>query len=662
MRLICERPAPSTFIPLFAVGAFGKTAERYVFVRYVCRQIRDSVKSIEYVFCVTRVITYQEVFDLPVSLIDLTLKHTIILCCSLVFLFLGAAFSNASGIPPPALSVDFDAHSANKYLGLERDFIKPYLFDTVYGGAYHSLDGNGNVLDASKDVIFQANVILLLAGMNSKQMPDPDVKRYLDSSAGFIVRYLEWGPDGPGNWYLSTARNGSNPQPMTWLAPSEAYVSYALLWAYLTTGNQSYLNAAKINIDFQMENFPDGHLMTDVRGHSGDVGYRSPERLAYYTMGQVTHNSSYLEYAKTFQAANYGSNGWEHTYVNGTRVKLYLHGNAVLDEDQYALATGDPTALSEGQQLVDAYWAQGGTGRDYDQDRLAIDLTLWTLTSNEKYRHDALLTYQDLLKFWDPNPPFGFWSDLGKTTKTCFSRGYPLLDLTPPVIVADPEGQKVTAKIVDPTFQWLGLNYSGIGVNPASVYLFYSLDGHSWGGSMLMQTNGGDSYTALVPQDVAARNPLYLISASDYFNNTSWAEFTKPPTTTSVAVASTSTTTPIVIASKTSTTVPLVVAPTSSLGLAFAVIAAGLASAALVVVAGLMYRPARRPMPPAERLGHLVCRCPYWWECYRWHYDCPSCREMRALGGCCMCLPVGVRPGYCNHPPLDYHHVEPQDL
>jgi hypothetical protein len=144
---------------------------------------------------------------------------------ALSLLVITSSFTGVRGLPAPALSLDHEAHSARNFMTLEREFVKRHLFDAVYDGAYLSVDGKGNVIDPSKNLIFQANVILFLAGMSNDQESDPETTRYVDSAAQFIVRYLKWGADGPGNWYSSSNRTGSNPQEMSWLAPSEAYVS-----------------------------------------------------------------------------------------------------------------------------------------------------------------------------------------------------------------------------------------------------------------------------------------------------------------------------------------------------------------------------------------------------------------------------------------------------
>jgi hypothetical protein len=578
--------------------------------------------------------------------------------------------ASACSLQPPDLSLAFESHSARTYMNLEREFMKEYLFDMTYGGTYFALDGKGNVLDSTKNIIFQTNVILLLAGMNS-QSPDPDVSRFIDSAAGFVAKYLKWGTEGTGTWYYWSNRSGGDPHRMDWPAPSEAYVSYGLLWAYRITGNQTYLEVARTNLNYQMSNFPDGHILyfpRDVLTHAGDVTYRSPERMTYYSMRQLTGNTSYLDYARRIERATAGRNGWEpdRANQNGTIVKGGPHSSAIVDEVLFALASGDETALDEGRQLFAKYEAGGYSARDNYQDFLVMDLALWTITQNTTYRDDAIRVYNRLLELWDSSPPYGFWATVEKLTKTCFSRGYPLVDMTPPVIEADPEGQKVSAKIVDPNFKWLNLTYAGIGVNPSSVYLFYSLDGHNWIGAMRMQSSGGDTYTALVPQDVAVRNPLYMISASDYFNNTSIVEFRKPQITAPTIVASVTSTTASVVAtsmistsasivasSTTSTTmpsVPVLVTPIGSLNPGLAVIAlAALISGALIAVIALMYR--RRPVPPA---GYSVWRCPYCWECYRRHGDSLSCNEMRASGHCYMYIPEGLRPGQSNHTPPDY--------
>jgi hypothetical protein len=80
-------------------------------------------------------------------------------------------------------------------MDLERQFVKNYLFDPVYGGTYLSVGGSGNVINDSKDVIFQTNVILFLAGMNT-QSPDPDTVRLVDSAGKFILNYLKWEAGG----------------------------------------------------------------------------------------------------------------------------------------------------------------------------------------------------------------------------------------------------------------------------------------------------------------------------------------------------------------------------------------------------------------------------------------------------------------------------------
>jgi hypothetical protein len=290
---------------------------------------------------------------------------------------------------------------------------------------------------------------------------------------------------------------------------------------------------------------------------------------------------------------------------------------AVLDEIQYTLVTNDTTALSESRQLMEAFWTQGGTGREYYQARIVMDLGLWTITQETKYRDDAMRIYGYLLEFWDPSPPYGFWAGLDRMTKTCFTMGYPLLDITAPAIDADPEGRRISAEIIDPNYQWLDLTHLGIGVNPSSVYLFYSLDGQNWTGSMRMQTAEGDTYTVLVPQDVAARNPLYLISASDYFNNTSRVEFRKQQNT-------------------------VVASSTDSIGISFLAVGGGIAGAALAVGLGLAYRRGTGPAGGVPMCYDLH-RCAYWYRCTRRHYAYPTCYvgQTQTAIGCAICYPIG---------------------
>lgn|GEM_PF-3747769 len=452
--------------------------------------------------------------------------------------------------------LDFEKHSARNYMVKEREFVKNYLFDPEYGGVYFSVDRKGNVLNSTKYLIAQANVILFLAGLNS-QDPDPSVNRYIDSSAGFIVDHLKWGHMGPGTWWAFSNRTGGAKGWMVWLAPSEAYVSYALLWAYRITKNSKYLEVARANLDYQISQFPDGRVLRDADSDGvldEDVGYRSPERMAHYAMWRVTGEQRYLEFARKFHRAYVGRNSWEEEIRNATRIKTYLHGSAIIDLIQYALASGDEAAIDEGRQLVEAYWRQGGddhfkliydlivpghpgklpsnngadNGKDHYQKRLAMDLALWTITGDLKYRMDAITTFNNLMKFWDPEPPHGFWFSLAKEKKTCFTIGHPsLIDITPPLIRARIINRTIIhAEIIDPEYEWLDFKLRGIGVDPTSVSLFYSLEGRDW--AKLQMRRSGDVYMASLPESLEGRIVSCFISASDYFNNTACIELMPP--------------------------------------------------------------------------------------------------------------------------------------
>lgn len=529
------------------------------------------------------------------------------------------------------------------YMNLEKQFVEQYIFDKTYGGTFPSVDGKGNVLDSTKDIIFQTNVILFLAGMNA-QDPDPQVKAYVDSAAGWIVNHLAWGPDGPGTWDAWGNRNGSSAHRMDWLSHSEAYISYGLLWAYRITGNNTYLQYAKTNLNYQMIGFPDGHILFSPGGgpNASDLTQRSPERMTYYTMYQLTGNTSYLNFAEKVQAAEAALNGWPNIGLNGTAITAGPHATAIVDEALFALVSGNQTALQEARQLFAGYESGDRGSRDDLQNFITLDSAYWTMTHDSTFRDDAIRVYGRLLELWDASPPYGFWTDTGRTTKTCFSRGYPLLDMTPPVITADPTGRKVTATITDPTFKWLDMTFNGVGVNPASVYLFYSLDGKQWSNNIQMTQTGNGTFAVTVPQNVASQNPQYLISASDYFNNTSTVQFTKAfvPQQTTV----------------TQTTAPPAVPVSAPSGFGFAILALGIGGGVLVIAAALFFRrpwaaaPAAPPAPVAaagaER--NLYCRCPYWVECARVHSQCPTCTKMRDLGACCACY---IMPSdYCNHP------------
>jgi hypothetical protein len=542
-------------------------------------------------------------------------------------------------------------------MNLERQFVENYIFDKTYGGAFLSVDGQGNVLNSTKDLIFQTNVILLLAGMNA-QSPDPQVKSYVDSAAGWIVNHLAWGDGGAGTWYCCSDRSGSVAQPQTWLAQSESYVSLGLLWAYRITGNTTYLQYARTNLNYQMSNFPDGHIKQNLAPGAGDITYRSPERMSFYSMYQLSGDKSYLDYAEKVQNAAYGVNGWQPdtTLPNGTLVKGGPNGNSIVDEVLFALVSGDQTAFSEGQRLFAAYETYGAGSRDDLQNFIVMDFAFWTMTHNEAFRDDALHVYNELLQLWDSSPPYGFWADGRRLTKTCFMRGYPLLDMTSPVITADPSGQLVTATITDPPFNWLDMTFDGIGVNPASVYLFYSVDGNQWSSGMVMNQTGTDTFVATVPQDIASQNPQYLISASDYFNNTSTYQFTKTFVSQTTTIAPPP---PVIVTQTTATHLtanrhaappngvdPPPVTPTA---VGFTVLALGIGGMGFSVIAVALY--VMRPTPQVAEAIVVATehryRCPHCVECAREHFQCPTCVALRKIDACCSCYVMP--PGYCSH-------------
>lgn len=439
--------------------------------------------------------------------------------------------TNAYSFQPPAISPARETNSAREYLIKERQFIENYFFDNVYGGTYYSVDGQGRVLNPSKDVVYQTNVILFLAGVES-EVADGQTSHYVGAAASYVVDHLQPGPHGPGTWYAATNRTGGSREWMGWLAPSETYVSYGLLWAYKITGNRTYFDVAKTNLDYQMTHFPDGRVLRD---DDLDVSYRSPERMTYYLMWQLTGNQTYLNYAKAFHSVTAGMVGWETAKTNGTVTRLYLHGESILDLVQYSLVSGDQGAISESRERVAQYWAQGGNdysnssdhGKDYYQKLLGYDLSLWSATGEETYRAESIRAYREFVKFWDPSPPYGFWASLAKTQKTCFSRGYPAqVDMIPPLIAIDSAMfSQVTAKITDPDYQWLGMNLRGIGVDANTVELLYSINGHDWVG-IPMSLSGEGIFIASLPSSLQGQNVQYLITASDHFNNTSRILFT----------------------------------------------------------------------------------------------------------------------------------------
>jgi len=606
----------------------------------------------------------------PFPSCDVRRRHVIkrlVLLAAALLLLLSAPGSKANAIQPPSLPASFEARSARTYMDLERQFVYNYLFDPIYGGTYLSVGGQGNVLNDSKDIIFQTNVILFLVGM-SAQSPDPNAVKMVNSAAQFILKYLKWGAGGPGTWYQFTNRSGGDPRPVTWEAASEAYVSYGLIWAYEFTGNTDYLNAAQVNLNYQMKTFPDGHILTDLPSHAGDITYRSPERMAYYAMWKLTGNQSYLNYAEKIETAAYGRTGWERVQRNGTTVTIGVHGSSITDEVLYGFLSGDQTALTEGTQSLEQYWAGGYSGREDYQDFLEMDLALWTLTHDPKYQAEAIKAYDKLLEFWDPNPPYGFWADLSHVTKTCFTRGYPTVDITPPTITADPNVtlplMTITARIVDPQFKWLDFTFDGIGLNPSSVYFYYSLDGIHWSDKLPMIQLANDTFVTTLPRNIWGQNPQYFISASDYFNNTSTVQFTKnftnvPSSNVSSTLQFTSANVNFpttILRSSSSSVGGLSVGVVGLGGLGLWVLGLGLGGGLLVVgVLALLFRrpgagspaPAAAPAAAgAER--NLYCRCPYWVECARVHSQCPTCARLRQLGACCACYIMP--PDTCNHP------------
>ena len=581
-----------------------------------------------------------------------------VISVGVIFLLLTSIAPKSTALEPPALSLDFSQHSAMQYLIEERQFLRNYIFDLNYGGAYFSVDGDGNVLNDSKDIIVQTNVILFLAGLSSEN-PDPSTAKYVESAASFVVNHLRWGRYGTGTWIWETNRTGSNVLqfPPGSIAPTEAYFSYGLLWAYKITGNRTYFDIARTNLDTEMDLFPDGHILADIPDRTWDATYRSPERMAFYFMWQLSGNSTYLAYARKVQEATYGRNALEiHDYENGTAATLYLHGNPIIDEAQYALVTGDRNATKESIQRVQQYSTQphddfavgAEQGREYVQKLLAMYLALWTMTGDVTYHDAAVRTYLEFVKFQDQAPPYGLWSSLAKLTKTCFSRGFPLADTIPPTIQADPANGYVTANITDPSWQWLGISYRGIGLNPQAVFLFYSVGGGPWSGGWLMPQTGNGTFVYQVPAPVYSQNPTYLISASDYFNNTATFQFTKAYVPQQVTTAQQATIPPAQTATQ-----PAAVGASPN-GVLIGVLALTVGSAVVVAIALLFRRPHAPPPSPAagpaavgaER--NLYCRCPYWVECARVHSQCPTCARLRQLGACCACYIMP--PDHCNHP------------
>jgi hypothetical protein len=568
------------------------------------------------------------------SRLGLTRIHrlsNIVFAASLIIIVSMTLSGTSFGLQPPATTLDLEAHSSRNIMSEWRTFVEKYIIDEMYGGAYSAVGGNGTVTDSSKDTLFQTNAILFLAGLE-EQNPDPQVRHYIDLIASFMVDHLTPGPGGPGTWYGSSDRTGTDLSPAVIFLPSEPYMSYGLLWAYKITGNQTYLSFAKINLDNVIKVFPDARVLNFA---GKDISYRESYRMPYYMMWQVTGNETYLDYAKKFQASVQGRNAWETTNANGTIVKLYVHGSAILDEIQYGLLAGDSGAVNEAGQLVEQYWNQHGddyaitpdSGRDYYQKLVSIDLALWSATGNAKYQDEARRAYFGLLQFWDPSSPYGFWASLAKQIKTCFSRGYPsLVDITAPdITIQNATWQQIRANITDPTYVSLGTVMRGIGVNPSLVYLHYSTDGATWT-SLQMASLGNNLYSVNLPSGLHAGNVQFLISASDFFNNTS----TMPVTPVGGVV--TSQTTEI---TSQKTVIPPVTTNFSWLpllvlfGVGVAILALWLGNryapfGGILPSAGPLYSPgAAIAPPPAASPADCVLPCRYWRVCQHRHF--PIC-------------------------------------
>jgi len=176
-----------------------------------------------------------------------------------------------------------------------------------------------------------------------------------------------------------------------------------------------------------------------------------------------------------------------------------------------------------------------------------------------------------------------------------------------------------------------------------------------------MTETSNDTFATTVPSTIASQTPEYLVSASDYFNNTSTVQF-KPYGGPQTIVQQTTLQPSTTGLTSTATTyvTPLVGAAPNPIG--FAVLALGIAGGLipLILLGIFLRRPGALPPPPAAIAApvaappapvsaerNLYCQCPYWIECARVHSQCPTCTRLRQYGACCACyiMPPVVHVG-----------------
>lgn len=463
-----------------------------------------------------------------------------IYCIKFLFIFILLIFLFANA------AAEEQIPAARDYFQWERDFLNQYVRDFSRGGYYNWVDSKGKIVNTDKYSLFQANVILWIAGIESQVPLNANIEM-IRSGADFIITNMKGLPRG--TWLANTDRDGEKGKPFFWSPAVESYISYALLQAYRLAQDKRYLEVAKENLDYYMRQRPDAK----VAG-----GFRFPEHMGFLEMFFIKGEKAYKDYSRKFYLSWRDIHALDEKIQEGKKIR-WIHGTATLDLLLYGYYANDEEAYNEGSLRAEQYRLQyhddsypsekeemerADNGRDYYDKRLAMDLIQWTKTSDEMYKHDAIKTWKDILRFWDGEPPYGFWSSLDKKRKTCFGISQPaiLLDLTPPEIISVSHEQtpfysiRIVASLRDPDYNWMDHNLRGIGLNPDSVFLNYSRDGKNWkvirmrkirseqGDIMFkpdIRTNAEHpvTFVATIPFIVPGSNFYFGIEARDYFNN-----------------------------------------------------------------------------------------------------------------------------------------------
>ena len=384
------------------------------------------------------------------------------------------------------LSTGGKPDSAYDYYVLEGEFLKRYVHDEEEGGFYYWVDKKGVVRDDRKYSLFQSNVILWYGGLQS-QHPDKENIKMIVSASDYLVDYLY---KGSGEWYEYDTRNHRGALDFFWNPRNESYISFALLQAYRLTEDERYLIAAEETNAAQRNNWPDGHIYSMV-DRSQEIGQRFPEHMGQLEEYRITGNEDAIEFARLFDDAYSGKFGKE--ILNNNVDTFFYHGMAVVDQLLYGYLDNNGKAFSEGSNGRNAYWSMrhddarsfnpevpgesSDHGRDYYDKRLAMDLIEWSMRGVGVYQADAVDTWDEVLRFWDSEFPYGFEINTLDNRKTCFSIGVSqyLMDLKGPTVVSFIDNPKAffnhqaVVTFHDDNYTWNDIEMRGIGVEGAEL-------------------------------------------------------------------------------------------------------------------------------------------------------------------------------------------------